>query len=184
MPNSPTMRHGEVQPHILEEEDNRWLWFEPVLETNRRRVGRDGTVYEAKSWNLNPLPRGSLVAGADYNDMAVWNISPESGVVEIRMPWILLGFVGPHQMRVIQADPETEANSSEISTGVGLAIVMASADGSITAAWPGLTDSLVTTSVAGRYAWDEWGEDDITYHSRLKPVYYSMQRLFMGLDVD
>ncbi|MBN2083266.1 hypothetical protein JW859_13795 [bacterium] len=185
MPNSPMMRHGEVQPHILDEEDNRWLWFEPVLETNRRRVGRDGTVYEAQSWNLNPLPRGSLNGGAaDSNDMAVWNISPDTGMIEIRMPWILLGFVGPHQMRVIQADPETEANSSEVSTGVGVAIVMANADGSITAAWPGLVDDVVTTSVAGRYAWDEWGEEDITFHSRLKPVYYSMQKLFEGLDVD
>jgi hypothetical protein len=179
-PSSRTIRYAEVLPHQLEAESNRWLWFEPIVETNRQRVGRDGTVYDSKSFKLNPLPRGSLVPGPGYNSQAVWNVTPGSDVVELRIPWILLGFVGPHQMRVIQAD-ETGANSSEVSEGVGVAVVLTSATGEIDAAWPGKEDDTILTSLSGRYSWDEWGEDSLTYHTRLRPLYWALQKTFSSL---
>ncbi len=125
------------------------------MEVNRRRVGKDGAVYEPKFWEINPLPRGSLVQGPGYSDLALWNVSPQAGVVEIRMPWILLGFVGPHQMRVLQAK-EDGTNGSVVSPGVGLSVVLSSATGAPLCAWPGLADQTVTTSAAGRYTWKEW----------------------------
>jgi len=173
---------AEVQPHILEVEANRWQWFEPEVEVNRRRVGRDGSVYPARFWPLNPLPRGSLVSSLpDYSDQSVWNINPQAGVVEIRMPWILLGFVGPHQMRVLQA-AEDGSNSSEVSPGVGLAVIIASATGKVLSAWPGYQDGTVLTSASERYSWPEWGLADIKYHSRLKPVYDAMRQCLAIVD--
>jgi len=172
---------AEVQPHILEAEANRWAWFEPVVETNRRRVGRDGAVYPSRSWELNPLPRGSLKPGPAYNDLAVWNVSPQSGEVEIRIPWILMGFVGPHQMRVLQAKADG-TNGSEVSTGVGLAVALTTDTGSALAMWPGADGEKVTTSASGRYAWPEWKVEDIKYHSRLKPVYSALKDLFGRID--
>ena len=171
-------RISEVFPFILDSEANRWAWFEPVVETNRRRVGRDGTVYEAQSFELNPLHKGSLVEGSPgYNDQAVWNVDIEKGVLELRMPWILLGFVGPHQMRVLQAGDDMK-NSSEVSTGVGISMVLTDDTGKAQAAWPGYEDGTVLTSQSGRYAWPEWFVEDITYHTRIKPVYYSLQNIF------
>jgi hypothetical protein len=181
VPYSAQQQITEDQPHILEAEDNPWGWFEPVVETNRRRVGRDGTVYDPKFFELNPLPRGSLVQGPEYNDQALWNVSPQDGVIEVRMPWILLGFVGPHQMRVLEANPDG-TNGSEVSEGVGLAAVLARYDGTLQAAWPGLQEKTVVTSAAGRYAWPEWKADEIKYHQRLKPVYYALQELFGHID--
>ncbi len=177
---STEARIAEVQPHILAEEDNRWLWFEPRVETNRRRVGRDGQVYPNKTWKLNPLPHGSLVPGEHYNSHAVWNATPGSGVVELRLPWILLGVVGPHQMRVLQADEEG-VNSSEVTEGIGISCALSTATGQLASTWPASVDSVVTTSAAERYAWPEWEPEDITYHFRLKPVYYAMQELLTRL---
>jgi len=100
----------------------------------------------------------------------------------LRLPWILLGFVGPHQMRVLQADEEGN-NSSEVSAGVGVAIVLADASGDELAAWPGREGDTVLTSAAGRYAWKEWGEEDISFHGRYKPAYYSLQSYFGGMEL-
>ena len=184
VPYSPKPRIAEVFPHILDFESNRWAWYEPIVETNRRRVGRDGRVYESRSWELNPLPGGSLVQDTpDYNDQAVWNISPAEGVVELRMPWILLGFVGPHQMKVLQAGDDMQ-NSAEVSEGVGVAVVLTGDTGSQLSSWPGLEGTTVQTSISGRYSWDEWGVDDITYHVRTKPVYYSLQDLFGSSELE
>jgi hypothetical protein len=181
VPYSTRPRIAEVLPHVLEAEANRWVWFEPVVETNRRRVGRDGRVYEHKTWPLNPLPKGTLEPGPTYSDLAVWNVSPQSGVVEVRMPWILLGFVGPHQMRVLQAK-EDGNNGSEVSEGVGLSIVVATSSGGDLTVWPGRDGLTVKTSVSGHYSWEEWGVEDIAYHSRLKPAYHAMQETFGQLD--
>lgn len=171
-------RIAEVFPHILEEENNRWAWFEPEVETNRRRVGRDGTVYPARFYALNPLPKGTAVQGPGFNDWAVWNVSPGSKVIELRMPWILLGFVGPHQMRVLQADPNDQSNSSVVSEGVGVAVAVVSAAGKLEAAYPGLDGNKVLTSASGRYTWPEWKAEEIKYHTYLKPVYYKLKDLF------
>jgi hypothetical protein len=180
VPYSSKPRISEVYPFITEAEANRWAWYEPVVETNRRRVGRDGTVYEAQSFALNPLPRGSLVQGReDYNDQAVWNADLASGVIEVRMPYILLGLVGPHQMRVLQAG-EDMANSSVVTDGIGVAVVLTDDKGTALSAWPGCDGDTVTTSVSGRYSWPEWTEKDIKYHTRIKPVYRSLQNLFGG----
>jgi len=182
--NSRRPRYAEVFPHVLEEEDNRWKWFEPIIETNRLRVGRTGEVFEHKTWNLNPLQRGSLIVGADdYNDQACWNVNADEGCLELRMPWILLGFVGPHQSRVIQA-AEDGSNSSEISEGVGLAVVLTKATGTTLTAWPGLADDVVVTSAAGRYSWEDWTWEDITYHTRTKPIFHSMAEVFDSLSLD
>ena len=172
---------AEIQPHILELETNRWQWFEPEVEVNRRRVGRDGSVYPPRYWAMNPLPKGSLQAGTNYNDNAIWNVIPESGVIELRVPWILLGFVGPHQMRVLQA-AEDGTNASEVSAGVGLAVVLAESTGNVIAAWPGLQDNVVATSQSGRYSWPEWTAADLKYHTRLKPAYFAMQDVYATVD--
>ena len=122
VPYSAQPQIAEGQPHILEAEDNRRGWFEPVVETNRRRVGRDGAVYPAQFCRAEPAAARLAASKArSYNDQALWNVSPQDGVIEVRMPWILLGFVGPHQMRVLQANADG-TNGSEVSEGVGLAV--------------------------------------------------------------
>jgi hypothetical protein len=181
VPYSPQPQITEDQPHTLEAEDNPWAWFEPVIEINRRRVGKDGAIYDPKFWEIDPLPRGSLLPGPDYNDLALWNVNPQAGVIEIRMPWILLGFVGPHQMRVLQAN-EDGSNGSVVSEGVGLAVVLSGATGTPLCAWPGLADQTVTTSAAGRYTWKEWTADTLKYHIYDKPVYFALQELFAQID--
>lgn len=174
---SKNLQISEVQPHLLEAEENRWSWFEPAVQTNRRRVGRDGTVYPEKSVALNPLPRGSLVPGPEYSSQAVWNVSSASGAIEIRIPWILLGFVGPHKMLVLQSG-EDGKNGAVPSPGVGLAVVVSSPEGDVETVWPGGDGITVAASASGRYAWQSWDTPDIKYHVREKPVYFSMQQLF------
>jgi hypothetical protein len=180
VPYSVTPRLTAAEPYVLEAEDNPEAWVEPVVETNRRRVGRDGNVYQERIYPLNPMPRGSLQAGAEYNDLAVWNVDSVAGVLEIRWPWLLAGFVGPHQRRVLQAD-ESGRNSSEVSEGVAVAVALFEPGGTPLALWPRAGDK-VEPELAGRYTWQDWGPEGITYHSRLKPVYYEMQQKFAELE--
>ncbi|MEZ5336990.1 MAG: hypothetical protein R3F46_01895 [bacterium] len=197
---SKSVSLAEAKPHYLQMEENRWSWFEPWVETNIYRIGRDGTFFPSQSFKLNPLPRGSLIAGdPHYSQQAVWNSSPESGVVEIRMPWILLGFVGPHQRRVLQSDPDDPSkNSSAVTDGIGIGLALTSSRGEQLAVWPGMDVydyddpeaelssqfdgwNRILTSRSGIYSWEEWGTEDILYHSRLKPIYYAMRDIFGGI---
>jgi hypothetical protein len=194
---SKSISLGEAKPHYLQMEENRWAWFEPWVETNIYRIGKDGTFFPAQSHKLNPLPRGSLVEGDPlYSQQGVWNSSSSSGVVEIRMPWILLGFVGPHQRRVLQSDIDNPSqNSSVVTEGIGVALALTGARGDQLAVWPGMDvydaddqNSILSaqfdgwnrilTSRSGLYTWEEWGVEDISYHGRVKPIYYTLRDLY------
>lgn len=198
---SKSISLGEAKPHYLQMEENRWSWFEPWVETNIYRLGRDGTFFPSQSFKLNPLPRGTLIEGQPrYTQQAIWNSDPDSKVVEIRMPWILLGFVGPHQRRVLQSDiDEPSKNSSVVTDGIGVGLAMSSARGDALAVWPGMDvydaddpNSILSsqfdgwnrilTSKSGIYTWDEWGVEDIRYHGRIKPIYYAMRDLFGSIE--
>ncbi|MCH7471623.1 hypothetical protein IIA79_01535 [bacterium] len=164
-------------PYRLTAESNPRAWVEPVLQTNNRLVGRGGAVHKAQVWPVNPLSSGSLIPGPGYNEHAMWNATPASGCVELRLPWALCGFLAPHKRWVLQSTRSRKAGS-EVSEGVGLAVVLADRWGREAAVWPGLRGSTVTTSRSGRYTWKTWKAEDIGYHSRLKPVYYEMREVF------
>lgn len=58
--------------------------FRPlVLETNRRRLGRDGTVFPAQRLEWGRLRHGPLERGS-LND---WHYDPVARICEFRLPW-------------------------------------------------------------------------------------------------
>jgi hypothetical protein len=181
VPYSLRPRIAEAKPYRLLAEDNSYAWVEPTVETNIRRIGRDGSVFEARSWDINPLYRGTLKRGSpDYDDRAMWNTSASSQIVELRVPWILLGFVGPQQKRVLQADSEGK-NSSEASDGIRIGVVLGDGAGRAVAAWPGVTAAakpVVTLASSTPYVWDNWDIEGCHYRTEIKPVYYSMQKVY------
>jgi tetratricopeptide (TPR) repeat protein len=74
------------------------------VETNRRRLGRDGTVYPAQHHDRSALVHGSLDRrDADYTSLADWRAG--DGVIEIRLGWGLLNVSDPSSRRVVHDDP-------------------------------------------------------------------------------
>ena len=115
-------------------------------------------------------------AAADYDSLADVYAGPDGGVVELRLPWVLLNVADPSSKRRIRTDwtAGLEVTTFE-GIDVGVATYAPASDGTaspragptnLTRAAPGVDgDALRTTT----YEWDRWNQPD--YEERLKESY-------------
>jgi len=148
-------------------------WDSLVVVPNRRRIGPDGKIYPAISYNRNRL----LYSRESDNSLADWFADPASGVIEVRIPWGMLQVVDPSMRSVLTGNTPDGFISSSATDG--LRFVVESYDPSK----PGLGgDALPRGAGARRYAdvpnwtWPTW--EIPQWHSEIKPLLGAMQRAF------
>ncbi|MGE5177548.1 MAG: hypothetical protein ACM3PF_00495 [Bacteroidota bacterium] len=109
-----------------------------LIETNRERVARDGTVYPARhlDWGrlsfgrehapAGAVPRDSSVA---YDPHAEWFWDRARGVIEVAIPWGLIGVSDPSSRSVLDDVPGTSAMEATKTAGIGFLAWATSASG-------------------------------------------------------
>ncbi len=97
--------HRHHRPYrSVENDDGRFM--EIRVETNRRRIGRDGTVFPAQGYSRSPLRHGSVdPRDPDATSLADWRASPAGSFIEARIGWGLLNVTDPSSRRVLHDDP-------------------------------------------------------------------------------
>src|SRR2546425_12905407 len=81
-------------------------FMEIKVETNRRRFGRDGTVFAPLLWNRSPLRHGSMdPRDPDHSTLADWRVGVAANAIELRIGWGLLNVTDPSSRRVLHDDP-------------------------------------------------------------------------------
>jgi len=143
--------------------------------TNRRRIGRDGTVYGRRG-----IDRGRLLfARQSDNSLADWYADSVTGIIEVRIPWGMLEVLDPSSRLVLHG-----SRSGEIA-GVktdGFRFVVESYD-------PHHShqsgDRLPNGATAGSFgavptwSWREWEEP--RWYPELKPQFETMRRAFADI---
>ena len=151
-------------------------WDSLVVVPNRRRIGRDGKIYQAISYNRNRL----LHARESDNSLADWFANPASGVIEIRIPWGMLQLVDPSTRSVLSGNTVDGYVSG--ATTDGFRFVVESYDPSKPQSGG---DILPRSPGASRFAdiptwsWSMWESPE--WHAEIKPLFGAMQRTFAGI---
>jgi len=151
-------------------------WDSVTVVPNRRRIGRDGKIYDAISYNRNRL----LYSRESDNSLADWFANPASGVIEVRIPWGMLQLVDPSARSVLFGNT-TEGNVSGAITD-GFRFVVESYDPSKPRSGG---DTLPRSTGATRFAdlptwsWSTWETPE--WHAEIKPLFGAMQRAFGGI---
>ncbi len=97
-------------------ENNDGRFVEIRVETNRRRFGRDGRVYQAREHNRSPLLHASMdPRDADHDSRADWHVGRDGRFIEMRIAWGLLNVTDPSSRRILHDDA---ANLKVIGTRV------------------------------------------------------------------
>ena len=101
-----------------------------VIETNRERIGRDGTRYPAKYLDWGRLSRGVEPAAAPawpgaysshaYDPHAEWQISASGTSIEVAIPWGLLNVGDPSTLAVVDDKDGTRETETTRTAGIGL----------------------------------------------------------------
>lgn len=99
-----------------------------LIETNRERVARNGTVFPALHLDWGRLSYGAerspAGAGRDdssvaYDPRAEWFADRARGVVEIAIPWGLLNVCDPSSRSVVDDLPATRETEATRTSGIG-----------------------------------------------------------------
>ncbi len=150
--------------------------------TNRPRFTPDGELIPPQGLNVGRLLHGTA---AEHSN-ADWYYDARSGMLQLRLPWSLLNVSDPSSRRIVWERPAGATGEESMLGGVtnvigiptdGFRIGLAAFRrgprivGTIPALdeygnWPAASFPLWT--------WDTWEEP--TWHERLKPAYYELQR--------
>ncbi|HET6760571.1 MAG TPA: hypothetical protein VFH13_00650 [Gemmatimonadaceae bacterium] len=148
-------------------------WDSVVVVPNRRRIGRDGKIYPAISYNRNRL----LYSRESENSLADWFADTTTGVIEVRLPWGMLQLVDPSKRSVLFSN--TSDGYVQGAPTDGFRIVVESYDPSR----PGSGgDTLPRGGGTARFAdvptwtWPTW--ETPQWHAEIKPLFGAMQRAF------
>lgn len=151
-------------------------WDSLVVVPNRRRIGRDGRIYPAISYNRNRL----LHSRESGSSLADWFADPASGVIEVRIPWGMLQVVDPSTRSVLTGNTVDGYVSGSATDG--FRFVVESYDPSKPGAGG---DTLPRGSGAARFAgvptwtWPTWEVPQ--WHAEVKPLFAAMKRAFGSL---
>lgn len=128
-----------------------------------------GEVIPFSSYETGMLQFGIAdPAHAEYNSLNDWYYSEETGILEIRIPWMLLNAKDPSQLEFMGDMRQDGVESSVTIKGIEAAGVLVDEKGE-------LADSF-TASKPAVYRWTPWELPEP--QERLKQSYYILQELF------
>jgi hypothetical protein len=181
-----TNRHHRPYGSV-ENADGRFM--EMMAETNRKRVGRDGTVYPAQRSNRSTLVHASMDRrDPDDSTLCDWRAGVDANIIEIRLGWGLLNVTDPSSRCVLHDDPKNLKTVGCIETdGFRFYAVAVRPEGVAYGPTPldaRLADRLPPGDLAKpsdlpMYTWRGW--DRPTYHLEKKETWTVLKRAFESL---
>lgn len=109
-----------------------------------------------------------------YDSLADYFVNEEEGVIELRLPWLLLNVKDPSHREVMGNLYKDGLEASAKIEGINLGVVMVQPSGQILDSFPEAHNGKV--SEMKRYTWESW--DIPQYTERLKQSYYIVKRAF------
>jgi hypothetical protein len=151
-------------------------WDSLVVVPNRRRIGRDGKIYPARSYNRNRL----VYARQADNSLADWFADANTGVIEVRLPWGMLQVVDPSSRTVLLRN----TSAGDVSGGAtdGFRFVVESYDPSNPRSGGDNLPRGAGTTKFGEiptWSWPMW--ETPQWYPEIKPLFGAMQRAYRAI---
>ncbi|MEP7326603.1 MAG: hypothetical protein ABI836_11685, partial [Gemmatimonadota bacterium] len=141
---------------------------------NRARYGRDGTFFPARGYNRGVLRYGNAVAST----LSDWYYDSAAGLLELRIPWMLLNVTDPSTRRVLYETTPGDSFGTATAGEWHIGVVVTDRRGASVAALPGLDTGWKLSAFNG-WRWDSWATP--RYHEHLKPAYEAMRRTWAAM---
>ena len=153
------------------------VFLQPQTESNRQRIGRDGTVYPPHRQRIGALHRGTMDrSDPAFDSRSEWQRG--AGMIEARIPWGLLHVTDPSSHQVVH-DPEPLGDGVGRRATDGFRVMLVALDpaANVHATLPAAQQQVVPA--APLFTWPGWQQP--TYHSYRKPGFERVQRALAEL---
>jgi hypothetical protein len=158
-----------------------------LVETNRRRFGRDGTVFPSQRYSRSVLRFANGNPSApDYDSLAEWYSDAKKNVIYVRIPWGKLlitdpssrqafhGFDDRAQIRTVSST-DVEISIFELTPGANPGDVSAA---TVVASYPVVQNGRIEQPA--RFLWKTW--DTVPLEPYFKKAFYAMQKEFVDME--
>ena len=144
------------------------LWVTP----NRRRFGRDGTVFPAQRRSRNRL----VHARQQETTLADWFADPATGTIEVRIPWGMLHVLDPSSRTVLYGTVDSAMPAGRITAGFRF-VVESFAPGDSPVSGDRLPrGSRAPFAPPPVWTWPMWEQP--RWYAELKPAFEAMRATF------
>jgi len=135
------------------------------------------TYYPMEEVAAGRLERGTTHPGdARYNSLAAWQANGK--VVELRVPWMLLGFSDPSSLTVMSYQGEGKSFQTTTTKGIRLLPWIVDRTKATATSLP-QSGTPYRVSELPLYAWKAW--EQVRYHERLKQSYSILQDAYRSI---
>ncbi len=164
--------------------DARGSFDEFIVETNRQRYGRDGSVYRGQRYSRSTLRYGSgNPSSPDYDSLAEWYADVNQRAITVRLPWGKLLVTDPSSSQVFFGIQESLRVRAAPTSGLDLAVIAlqprgASADFgamTVTATLPAASGGKIENPQ--RYVLKKW--EKVNPEPYMKKAYHAIQKEFL-----
>ena len=160
-------------------------WRQMQTETNRMRVARDLTVYQARQYDVGGLHRGTQDRrDPAFDSLGEWMDGP--GFLEVRIPWTRLHVTDPSSRRVLQDPPDLrgENHTSVPTEGFRASLVRIRRNGA--KAPVEVVDTLPALGPGGiasppLFSWPTWEKPH--WHAFRKKAFEAVREAFAALPI-
>ncbi len=166
----PTSIHVYQRPFETRANDA-GRWEELFVPSNRRRIGRDGTVYPERGTNWSTLRFGTSASST----LADWYADSTTGIIEVRLPWGLLNVIDP-SARTVLFGMDADGSPAAMPTD-GFRFLVRSYDPR-TPTLPGDALPLRGTPLA-TWSWRPW--ETPRWYAERKPQFDALRAVFESL---
>jgi tetratricopeptide (TPR) repeat protein len=158
---------------------------DPVVELNQPRWARDGREFPPLTFSHGTLPRGSAdPAEEEYSSRALWNVDRRSGVLELRIPWLMLLVTDPVSRSVFAGTDALGVPRSEQTEGIAVSVfAFRTVEGADSSAAPALELAGALPSADGGvvgkpgvFTWSSW--ERVRYRAYPKRAYHVLGALW------
>ncbi|MFC0238333.1 hypothetical protein [Fictibacillus phosphorivorans] len=114
--------------------------------------------------------------GKDYDSLTDVSVNEKEGIIEIRIPWLLLNVKDPSLHEVMGDMWKGTLSASEKTDGFAIGAYTYKENGAVSDSLPQSKEGMISLQNVRKYMWNEW--DEPVYQERLKQSYYELQKTF------
>ena len=174
---------GATPPQTMQVYNRPWAgvahddarWDTLLVETNRARIGRDGTPYPAQRYERNRL----LYARQSETTLADWFADPATGTIEVRLAWGMLHVLDPSSRTVLGGADKGGGPEGVRTEGFHFVLQSYAPGAESKAPRPIGCDAPGTSGGPALWTWPTWEVPN--WYPETKPLFESMRRTFNAI---
>lgn len=174
-PGVPNETELQFRRSYTPEMESRGTFQELVVETNRRRFARDGTMFPGQRYSRSQM-RYTNMNDRETDSLAEWYTDPKAQAVVVRIPWGKLLVTDPSSRHAYYGFDSTGHLTTAVTTGIEVSLYELKRTNDELASMSVISSFPEKNQPPKKFEWKTW--EKLQLEPYLKKAFFVMQKEF------